>query len=104
MLKQSLIYLILSAVVVFLSVYAKLLFMYMNVLYTYVNQALKPVFGSGFAGEIVRDMVSLMLIPLAIAALPALLYWLIKRKKMPYFIELTWLLWLIFAISSYLIR
>jgi hypothetical protein len=104
MLKQSLIYLILSAVIIFFSVYAKLLFMYMDVLYMYINQALKPVFGTGFAGELMRDLISLMLIPLAIAALPALLYWLIKRKKMPYFIELTWFLWLIIAISSYLIR
>jgi hypothetical protein len=104
MLKQSLLYLILSAVVIFFSLYAKLLFMYMDLLYMTINQALKPVFGSGVAGELMRDMISLMLIPLVIAAIPALLYWLIKRKKMPYFTELTWFLWLIFAVSSYLIR
>ncbi|MCH9755890.1 MAG: hypothetical protein K0U37_01695 [Gammaproteobacteria bacterium] len=104
MLKQSLIYLVLSILVVLLATYAKIFFVYVDLLYVILNNFLEPLFGSGLIGEAFRDMVTLILTPLFLAALPALIYWLIKRKQMPYFLELTWLLWLILAMSSYLIH
>jgi len=104
MLKQSLLYLLLSLLVIMFAKYAKLFIVYADLFYTYVNTFLEPLFGSGFVGEVFRNLVTLVLVPLSIAAVPALIYWLIKRKHMPYFVELTWLLWLIIAMSSYLIR
>lgn len=104
MLKQSLLYLMLSLLVIVFAKYAKLFVLYADLFYTYINTLLEPLFGSGFIGEIFRNFFTLVLVPLVIAAIPALIYWLIKRKHMPYFIELTWLLWLIIAMSSYLIR
>lgn len=103
MLKQSLIYLILSFTLLFFATYAKLFFVYVNIIYSYINLGLENLFGSSFGGELVRDIITLMLVPLILAGLPALIYWLIKRKTMPYFLELLWLFWLILAISSYLI-
>ncbi|MDF1826745.1 MAG: hypothetical protein P1U39_00475 [Legionellaceae bacterium] len=104
MLKQSLIYLLLSMLVIMFAKYAKLFVIYADIIYTYINTLLAPLFGSGFVGEVFRNLFTLVLVPLGIAAIPALIYWLIKRKHMPYFIELTWVLWLIIAMSSYLIH
>ncbi|NCT57025.1 MAG: hypothetical protein GW760_04855 [Legionella sp.] len=104
MLKQSLIYLLLSMLVIMLANYVKIFIIYVDIFYTYINARLNPLFGSGFVGEIFRNTFTLVLVPLAIAAIPALVYKLIKRKHMPYFIELTWVLWLIIAMSSYLIH
>lgn len=104
MLKQSMIYLLLSMLVIMFAQYAKLFIIYADIVYTYINTLLAPLFGSGYIGEIFRNLVTLVLVPLGIAAIPALIYWLIKRKPMPYFIELTWALWLMIAMSSYLIH
>jgi hypothetical protein len=104
MVKQSSVYLILSVLIVLFSNYIKLFFVYMNLLYAYLNAVLQPLFGSGIMGESFRDMVTLVLIPFVLAAIPALIYWVIKRKKMPHFLELIWLFWLILALSSYLIH
>ncbi|MDF1684422.1 MAG: hypothetical protein P1U36_07155 [Legionellaceae bacterium] len=104
MLKQSLLYLVLSILVIIFAKYTKLFVLYTDIFYTYINTVLEPLFGSGFVGEIFRNVFTLVLVPLALAGIPALIYWLIKRKRMPYFIELTWILWLIIAMSSYLIR
>ena len=104
MLKQSLVYLILSLLVVLFATYAKIFFVYVNLLYAYINNVLEPLFGSGLMGEAFRDMVTLIMTPCALAAIPALIYWLIKRKKMPYFLELIRILWLTLALSSYLIE
>lgn len=103
MIKQSIIYFLLSLVVILFAGYAKALLAYANVLYMYINTALMPLFGQGYMGEAFRDMFTLLLTPLILAGIPALIYWIVKRSKMPYFIELTWLLWLTFAMSSYLI-
>ena len=102
--KQGLLYLLLSMLVIMFAKYAKLFVLYADIFYTYINTLLEPLFGSGFVGEIFRNTFTLVLVPLTIAAIPALIYWLIKRKHMPYFVELTWLLWLVIAMSSYLIR
>lgn len=104
MLKQSAIYFLLSFLVIMFAKYAKLFIVYADLFYTYINTLLEPLFGSGFVGEVFRNLVTLVLVPLALAAVPASIYWLIQRKRMPYFIELSWFLWLIIAMSSYLIR
>lgn len=102
MLKQGIFYFILSLVIILFAPYAKILLTYANLIYTLVNSAIEPLFGQGMIGDAFQDMCTLLLFPLVLAGLPALLYWVVKRKKMPYFIELTWLIWLIFAMSSYL--
>ena len=104
MLKQSLLFLLLSILVIIFAQYAKLFILYTDIVYTYINTLLEPFFGSGFVGEIFRNFFTLVLVPITLAAIPALIYWIIKRKHMPYFIELTWSLWVIIAMSSYLIR
>ncbi len=104
MLKQSFIYLVLSLLIILFATYAKIFFVYVNLLYVYLDNMLMPLFGSSFIGEVIRDMLTLVLTPFLLAGIPALIYWLIKRKKMPYFLELIWLLWLVLALSNYLIH
>ena len=102
MLKQSLFYLALSLIVILFASYAKFVLVYATLLYAYIDSALTPVFSQGLIGEALKDMLTLVITPLIITGVPALIYWAIKRKQMPYFLELTWLLWLVFAMSIYL--
>jgi hypothetical protein len=104
MLRQSFIYLILSIFVVIFASYAQVVVVYLDMLYTYVNLQLAPVFSSSETGVLIRQMFSLVLIPVIIACLPALAYRAIKGQHMPYFIEVTWLLWLVIVLSKVLIR
>lgn len=102
--KQGLIYLALSIVIVVFAEYAHVLIVYLDMLYTYVNLKLSPVFSSSELGILIRRVFSLVLIPVIIAAIPAVLYRLIKGSNMPYFIQITWLLWLIIVLSKILIQ
>lgn len=104
MLRQSLIYLVLSIIVVIFAKYAHLLIIYIDLLYTFVNLKLAPIFSQVGIGLIIRKVLLLVLIPVIIAGIPALIYRLIKGKNMPYFIELTWCLWLVIVLSNVLIR
>lgn len=104
MLKQSLIYLVLSIVVVIFAKYIHVLIVYIDILYTYMHYKLSPIFNQGGIGGIVSKVTLLVLIPVVIAAIPALIYRLIKGSSMPCLIELTWCLWLVIVLSHILIR
>lgn len=104
MLRQSLIYLLLSILVVVFAKFAHMLIVYIDMLYAYINVKLTPIFSHGGLGVTIRKVLLLVFIPIIIAAIPALIYRLIKGHEMPYFIELIWCLWLVIVLSNILIR
>lgn len=104
MLKQMITYLILSIIIVLFAKYAHLLIVYIDMVYTYINITLAPIFSSSELGTLIRKIIVLVFLPIIIASIPALIYWGIKRSKMPYYIETTWILWLVIVLSKVLIR
>ena len=63
----------------------------------YLYQILDVVFSSGKIGTILRNLVTLLLIPFIAIGIPSLIYYLIYRRKMPYFNESIWAVWIIIA-------
>ena len=104
MFKQGIIYLLLSIGVVLLTKYANLLIIYIDLFYTQINLILVPIFSTSDLGVMIRKIITLVLIPVLIAAIPALIYYALKRRRMPYFYEITWVLWLVIALSKVLIH
>ena len=102
MYKKSLIYLLISIVVVVLAKYIDMCLIYLDLAYTYINVQLNSVFSPSPTGIFIRKVVTLSVLPVAIAAIPSLIYRLIKGKVMPYFFELVWGLWLILVLSKLL--
>ncbi len=103
-LRQTLIYLFLSITVVIFSQYVHLMIVYIDMFYTYINLKMAPVFSNSETGIMIRKVISLVLLPVVIAAIPALIYRAIKGKHMTYFLEVTWFLWLVLVLSKVLIR
>lgn len=104
MLRQSLIYLLLSILVIIFAKYAHMLIVYIDMLYAFINVKLTPIFSQGGLGPLIRKVILLVFIPVLIAAIPALSYRLIKGKEMPYLLELTWCVWLVIVLSNILIH
>ena len=102
--KQGIIYLLLSIIVVLFAQYVHLLIVYIDVFYTFINLKLAPIFSNSDVGILIRKVISLVLIPVVIAAIPALIYRAIKGKQMTYFIEIAWFLWLVIVLSKVLIQ
>jgi hypothetical protein len=61
----------------------------------WVSQLLLQVFSGGQIGSTIRDLISLLVMPLFIAAIPACIYWLSKRRMFPYFMHVVWVVWLV---------
>ena len=100
MLKQSALYFIITVIVVLCARYLHLAIIYFDLMYTYFNVLLAPLFENTW----LRHVLILFSLPLAVTAIPAIGYHLIKKKNMPYFLETTWIVWLIFTLSNLLIQ
>ncbi|KTD10706.1 hypothetical protein Lgra_1672 [Legionella gratiana] len=104
MLRHSLIYLLLSILVVIFAKYAQLVIVYIDLFFTYVNLKLTPIFSQTGWGLVVRKILVLVLLPVAITAVPALVYRIFKGGDMPHFIAITWIIWIIIVLSDILVR
>lgn len=104
MLKQSIIYLVASILIILFAKYIYLLILYIDMAYVYINVHLAPIFSHSATGILIRKIASLTLIPVILAGIPAAIYWLFKRQAMPYLIPLIWILWVIIVLSKILIR
>lgn len=100
LLQQSAAYLVLSLLAVFFAKYVHMGIIYFDMLYTYLNLSLS----SYIEGTWIRNVIIMVLLPLGLAGIPALIYRLIKKQNMPYFLPLTWFLWLVFVLSNVLIQ
>lgn len=60
-----------------------------------IAKLLMEVFSGGQAGNIVRELIALLALPLVIGIFPALIYWLLKRHAFPYFMDVVWIIWLL---------
>jgi ABC-type dipeptide/oligopeptide/nickel transport system permease component len=104
MLRQSLIYLLLSILVVVFAKYAHLLIVYIDMFFTHVNLRLTPIFSQTGWGLVIRKILVLMILPIILVGIPALVYKALKHRDMPHFIAITWVVWTIIVLSDILIR
>lgn len=96
LLKQTVIYVILSLLVVLGAKYVQLLTHYIAQGYGHINLFLVPY----LTHDAARHVILMVLIPVIVAGVPALLYRLIKKKNMPYYLIYTWVIWLILVLSN----
>lgn len=63
--------------------------------HAWVADGLTQVFSGGQAGDITRQLLALITIPVILSLIPVLIYWLLKRNMFPYFMQVIWVTWLI---------
>lgn len=102
--RQSIIYLLASILVVVFAKYAHVLIVYIDMFYIWLNWTAAPLFKQIGIGDGITKIIILVLTPILIAAVPALIYRVVKGQNMPGMIELTWCLWLVIVLSNILIR
>ena len=86
-----------SLVVLIFQPYLATVLHWLTSLHHYLYQELGVVFSSGKIGTVLRNLVTLLFIPFIAIGIPSLIYYLIYRKKMPYFSEAVWGVWIVVA-------
>lgn len=95
MIKQVIAILLFSALLTISMPYAQQGVQYILLAHDWISDLLTQVFSGGQAGNIIRNMITLLTIPFLIALIPALLYWIAKRGWFPYFMNIVWVMLLI---------
>jgi hypothetical protein len=62
--------------------------------YDWISDLLTQVFSGGKAGNLIRQFIALLCLPLLVALVPAIIYWFARRKAFPYFMAFFWVTWL----------
>lgn len=102
MLKQFVVYLIMSALVVLFAHYIQVIILNIDLFFALMNAQLSPVFSQTGFGPLTRRILVLIILPLIIVGIPALIYKAIRKKEMPHLIASTWIVWTIIVLSDIL--
>lgn len=94
LIKPLALYLILSVIAILFANRIYNFLVYYHNLLADLDTALYPVFSSSYSGTMLRRTLVLLLLPVIISGVPALLYRLVRKKNLPYFHVITWILWL----------
>jgi len=95
MVKQIMVLVALSIVLIFTMSYAHEAIQLLISGHDWIAQLLTDVFSGGQAGNLARGLIALLSIPVLLGLIPAGIYWIIKRNWFPYFMEIVWIVWLV---------
>lgn len=97
MLKQIIALILVSVAVIFSMSYAQHAVQLLLNAHEWIAQLLTDVFSGGNTGNLIRGLIALLSLPILVALVPTLIYWMIKRHWFPYFMQMVWVIWLIQA-------
>jgi len=97
MFKQLIVLIALSVGIIFAMSYAQVGVQWLLNAHDWITDILAEVFSGGRAGNIPKNLIALLSIPLLVGLVPAIVYWMVRRHWFPYFMQIVWVVWLIQA-------
>jgi hypothetical protein len=97
MLKQIIALIALSLGIIFTMSYAQQAVQFLVSAHDWISQALTSIFAGDQAGNLAKNFIALLCIPVLIGLIPAFVYWMVKRHWFPYFMQIVWVVWLVQA-------
>lgn len=95
MMKPLIALLVISVCILIGEPYVKSLMLLLWNAHTHTTDALSHIFSGDHDGRLARDWIALIVVPLGIAAIPNIFFWLVRRRLLPYTIEIIWATWLL---------
>lgn len=95
MIKQIIALIVGSIVIVLTMSYDHSALQFLLTTHDWIANVLTEVFSGGQIGNMMRSLFALLFVPVLVGAVPALIYWLLRRHWFPYFMEVVWAVWLV---------
>jgi hypothetical protein len=87
--------LVVLSIVVTLFIHELTLFLhFVGFLHAWLTDKLLLVFSNTSVGSLISHVITLVLLPLIVALIPAFIYWLFRRGEMPHLYLFTWVIWI----------
>jgi hypothetical protein len=97
MIKQVIALIAVSVAIILSMSYAQQGVQFLLNAHDWIAQILTEVFSGGNAGNLARGLIALLSVPVFVALIPTVFYWILKRHWFPYFMEIVWVVWLVQA-------
>jgi hypothetical protein len=97
MFKQLIALIALSVGIIFAMSYAQVGVQWLLTAHDWITDLLAEVFSGSQAGNIPKNLIALLSIPLIVGLIPAIIYWMVRRHWFPYFMPIVWAVWLVQA-------
>ena len=88
-----LILIILSILAVFFIPELRIILHWIADAHRFLLDKLALVIAGGEIARVIRTTLALVIIPLLLALIPAFFYWLVKRRMMPNYMAVVWVIW-----------
>ncbi|MHB1948871.1 MAG: hypothetical protein ACYCQI_12265 [Gammaproteobacteria bacterium] len=95
MLKQLIAIILFSVLVILMMPHAQTALQMILTAHNFISEMLTEVFSGGAAGNLIRQLLALLAIPILVALVPALVYWLTRRHWLPHFMSIVGVIWLV---------
>lgn len=95
MIKQVVILLVLSLLIIFTMGYAQQGLQYLVWAHNWIDENLTQVMTGSPAIDIARKFVALLAIPIGVGLISAIVYWIAKRQWLSSFMQFIWVTWLV---------
>lgn len=95
MIKHVTAIILLSILVILTMSHVQLILTGLVTAHEWISTVLTQVFSGGPAGDLTRQLIALLCIPVVIGLIPVSVYWLAKRSFFPYFMTFVWVCWLV---------
>ncbi len=97
MFKQFFAMVVFSVLIIFSMSYAQVAIQTLVTAHDWISHALTEVFSGGQVGNLLRGLLALLCIPFLVGLVPAALYYIVRRRFFPYFMQIAWIIWLLQA-------
>jgi hypothetical protein len=97
MLKQLIALIVFSVAIIFSTAYVQQGVHWLIDAHEWVSVLLTHIFSTDDAGTLARGLIALLSIPLLVGLLPTTIYWIIRKTRFPYFMQIVWIVWLVQA-------
>ena len=67
--------------------------------HNYIAQSLHLIFSDDHVGQLIQDLISLLLIPFVVGFFVALAFWFTKRAALPQIMVVIWIMWLVLLVT-----
>jgi len=95
MIQQIIAIILLSLAVIMAMPYAQQGLQLLLGMHSWISEILTEVFSGGDTGNLIRQLITLLTIPLLAGIISSIIYWVGKRGWFPYFMQFVWVVWLI---------
>jgi hypothetical protein len=97
MIKQIIILIALSVLVILILPLCHSVIHYLLTVYHFIYNTLDTLFVQSKNANFIKQLIAFLAVPLGLGAILGSLYFAVRRQKMPYIMEIIWIIWVILA-------